>query len=131
MPEEKQYTRQVTERFLREMDRIVGYNKNGKITQYEFGEKVGITPNNLVRLRKGGNHFVTIEACCRLCENYGTDRAWLLMGEEPADKVHSNGLNDRLKNMEEKITRIDKKISDIIKPPKPATEKKFSGKERG
>lgn len=108
MPNDKQYTRQVTERFLKEQDRILGFDLNKKVRkqkQNDFVKKVGVAPNNLSRMKTYVNYNVTLEACIRMIHNYGTDPAWLFMGEDYEAKV-----DDRIKILDKMISSLGKMI---------------------
>lgn len=80
--DKKYFSFQITERFFFAMDRILGSRSAGKVTAQAFGNIVGITSNNLNRIRNNpGEHFVTIEAIGRLCNHYRISAYWLLTGQ--------------------------------------------------
>lgn len=89
----KPHAKEVTIRFLQEMDRVVGRN----LTATAFGIKVGMTVSNINRLRSAGNTCVTVEACCLLMLHFGTDANWLMAGKQ--NKTDS--VEDRLKRLEQ------------------------------
>lgn len=76
----KRHTREVTERFLEAADEIIGTKSSGRSTQTEFCVIVGISPSNLVRMKKEDSNNVTIEALCSLIEHYNYSPTWLLTG---------------------------------------------------
>jgi plasmid maintenance system antidote protein VapI len=75
------FTKLVTKRFFLEMERIIKEDDGEQVTVKDFAEAVGSTEVELSVL-KDAEQDVTIEMCCRLCENFGTSPGWLLMGEE-------------------------------------------------
>lgn len=104
----KYHSKEVTIRFIQEIDRLIGRS----ISQAQIGEAVGIKSSNITRLRKLGNNCVTIDSCCRLIETYGTDPGWLFMGEERLNK--SLNISHKNENLEGMIKVLDKKITKLL-----------------
>lgn len=109
------YTAQVTKRFLEEMDRIVRRREGEKVTANDFAERVGIRSTNLSRMRTGqGSYNVTMEACCRLCQEYGTDPGWLFLGKVSAGQLPGEDINKRFTRLEKRIYDQQVMISTLV-----------------
>lgn len=106
------YTRPITERFLKEVDRIIGKGPDKQLNHYHFAQTVGVNPSNLSRMKTDTRNNVSIEACILLCIHYGTDPIWLFMGEDYEAKV------------DERIQTLDKMIAHMGKLINQQTERK-------
>lgn len=73
MTEKNKIQRQITKRFLEAIDRLPD-------TQISIAERVGMTTQNIARLRVDPNKYVTLQACYKLCKEFGYNPTWLLMG---------------------------------------------------
>jgi len=102
--DKKKYSKEITARFLKEMDRILADRSAGKVTADKFGEVVGISSSNLSRLRLlPDQHFVTVEAIGRLCHHYKVSPAVLITGEVPGSN-HS---------LEQRVAVLEKQMQEI------------------
>ncbi len=104
--DKKHHSRQVTIRFLQEVDRITGRGNGIKVTATEIGEKIGIRSTNITRMRNYQGYFVTVDACCRLCENYGTDPSWLLLGTDEKTQKIDNNMELRVQKLEKQVSKL-------------------------
>lgn len=110
--DKKYFSYQITERFFFAMDRILGSRSAGKITAQAFGKTVGITSNNLNRIRNNpGEHFVTIEAIGRLCNNYRISAYWLLTGQ--GDLYSNDELATAYITLSNQVQEIQKSLHEI------------------
>lgn len=109
------HSRQVTKRFLIAFDRITADRSEGKITQKSLGEKLGISSSNINRLRSSQDHNVTLEACCRICEQYGISPAWLLLGKEETGNLEGRltATEEELREIREKLVQLNRKLNQI------------------
>lgn len=108
MPIEKPYTRQVTERFLIEYERICDRDlawKEKKLKREEFVKNTGVTLANISRMKALVEHNITIEACLKMIEHYDTDPLWLFMGEDYEQKV-----NERIQTLDKMIGKLGRLI---------------------
>ena len=114
----KFFSKEISQRFIQAMDRIMSDRSNGKITAQIFGEQVGIASSNINRIRTNPDtHFVTTEAIGRLCYYYPQVSAtWLITGASETE-----GLEDvlsSLKKLESRVKGLEKKA------PKPLSRSK-------
>ena len=77
----RNFSGDVTQRFLMAVDTIMGNRSTGKVTQKQIGDITGINSTNISRLRTDPERSVSLEACCRLCYFYKVSTFWLLLGE--------------------------------------------------
>lgn len=124
---ELKYSRLVTERFLKEMDRIIGRKDGVKVTQNMFADIVGITSSNLTRLRRSQDNYVTLDALCKMIEHYGTSPVWLMTGEVP-DKNVGDMAGKAYRELDQRLKKVEKQLNGVTKGPKlkPAAVKKKS-----
>jgi DNA-binding Xre family transcriptional regulator len=115
MPKEiiQDYGYQVTQRFLFAVDRILGNRANGKITQQRLGDSIGINSSNINRLRSDPDRKVTLEACCRLCDQFKVSTFWLLLGQ--GDMYSNDELMTAYMNLELKFDDLEKAVAAIEK----------------
>ena len=107
--DKKYYSYHITQRFLAEIDRIVGNRQSGKVTYQEVCETVGMKSSNLKRLResKDGENAVTIEAVGRLCHTYNVSPEWLILGLKTGT---TEGFEDRLRKIEKDVQSLKGKL---------------------
>lgn len=113
LTDSKLFKREISQRFLFAMDRIVGgYKDKLKITAQRFGQLVGMTGSNLKRVRENpDDNFVTLEAAGRLCHHFKVSPAWLIlnMGEMYANTelyFAFESLAGRLNELEDTVKGI-------------------------
>jgi DNA-binding Xre family transcriptional regulator len=110
--DKKYFSYQITERFFFAMDRILGSRSAGKVTAQAFGNIVGITSNNLNRIRNNpGEHFVTIEAIGRLCNHYRISAYWLLTGQ--GDLYSNDELATEVRTVADRLKEVEKSLHEI------------------
>lgn len=114
------HSREITERWLFAIDRIMGNRSNGKVTQQRLGDELGISSSNINRLRNDQERNVTLEACARICSIYKISPYWLLLGE---GELYSNSelfsayeaLEKRLSEAEKSLVSIEREQEKIKK----------------
>jgi transcriptional regulator with XRE-family HTH domain len=114
MSDKKYYSMQITRRFLKAMDNIIANREHGKVTAQSFGEVVGISGSNLIRLRSSkGENVITVEALGRICDKYNVSADWLVTGagkifvgdkEDPVEK-RLNRLESEIKYLKQKMPK--------------------------
>ncbi len=119
--DKKYFSYLITQRFLLAMDRILGNRQKGKVTATSFGEIVGMSGSNLIRLRtSAGENTVTLEAIARMCNQWKISPYWLITGN---GEMFTNAelyaayetLEVRLQDVETSINMIEKTIEIIHK----------------
>ena len=121
--DKKHFSRQITERFVFAMDRIIGSRSAGKVTAQSFGEIVGIASSNLKRLRDfPEDHTVTVEAIGRLCDHYKISPYWLITGQ--GDMYNNDELYAAYQTLHTRISELEKSISIIEQTIKIIKDKK-------
>lgn len=107
--DKKYFSYQITQRFIKAMDKIIGTGNHGeKVTARSFGEVVGISSSNLNRLRSStGENVVTVEAIGRLCDNYKISPFWLILN---VGEMENDG---SIKLIERRIKRLEAAIKKI------------------
>ncbi len=111
--EKKYFSKQITERFLFAMDRILGNRSTGKVTALMFGDMVGMRSSNITRLREpASENYVSVEAIGRICEIYKISAHWLITGQGTMwsnDELFTafNTLEKRMTDIEEAVNKIE------------------------
>jgi len=113
MPIKEDHAYQVTQRFLSAVDRILGDRTSGKTTQQKLGEIIGISSSNINRLRTDPDRKVTLEACCRICDQYKISTSWLLLGT--GDMNGNDQPPNEQKKLETKVSDLEKKMKAVSK----------------
>ena len=109
---ERQYSTEITKRFLIAMDCIVGGKGEDKITAKTFGEIVTMSSSNISRARTNPNsYYVTVEAMGRLCDYFNISESWLISGK---GKMENDVLKASYKHIENNIVLIEEAASAII-----------------
>jgi hypothetical protein len=104
---------EITERFLRAINTIIGNRDIGKQTQALIGEVVGISSSNINRMRSDPSRRVSVDACGRLCDHYKVSTHWLLLGE---GQMYSNDeLLAAYKNIEKRMNDLEKSFLSLEK----------------
>lgn len=107
LKDKKYFSKEISERFIRAMDRIMANRSKGKITAQKFGEMVGISSSNIGRIRAlPDEHFVTIEAIGRLCHHYNISPFWIITGQGEMESIDK--LKDILGNLESRVSGLEK-----------------------
>lgn len=110
--DKKYYSKEITERFLFAMDRILGSRGSGKVTAKNFGDIVGISSSNLNRIRNNpSEYFVTIEAIGRICNHYRISAFWLLTGE--GDLFSNDELASAYRILTSRVEQVENRVSEI------------------
>lgn len=66
--------RAITDRFLKAVVAV-------GLSEKEVALNVGVQPQHLNRLKSNTNTYVQLHSCQLLCEKYGINPVWLLMGK--------------------------------------------------
>lgn len=117
---ERDFQREVAERFLFAVGAIMGNRQAGKVTQKEIGDVTGMNNTNISRLRKNPERGVSITAVCRLCCYFKVSTFWILLGE---GQMWSNDelltayrtLENRMSGLEKMFTEMEQAFSIIRK----------------
>lgn len=110
--DKKYFSNQITDRFFLAMDGIIGNRKNGKVTAKAFGDVVGISSSNLIRIRQNPEeNFVTIEAVGRLCNHYKISAAWLISGI--GNRYSDDELFAAYQTLDKRLGDVETIVSDL------------------
>jgi transcriptional regulator with XRE-family HTH domain len=120
----KYHRRQATIRFIEAQEEVC---HAGNIEN--FADVIGMSANNISRLKNSNNNFVTIDAICNLCLKYGYSFSWVMAGIGP--KKGNEEIKGLLKNADQGIKQISilaKEISQAVEKYKKATTQRGKGK---
>jgi len=105
----KEFSRQVTQRFLQAMKQVIALEKEGITTRSEFAVIIGEYGQNISKMEQG-SRYPTLESICRICTIFKVNPEWVLLGEGDMWNVEggSKTLMKRLNEIESSIKKIEK-----------------------
>jgi len=107
--DKKYYSKQISERFLEAKNEIIAEEK---ISNYKFGESVGLDSSNILRLEKTPEvNTVPLEALAKLVLIYNYSADWLIKGYGP--KKNTSGIEDQLSELRKRISHCESSISKL------------------
>lgn len=91
-------------------ERIKKIRKENKLTQVEFGEKIGVKGNTITNYENGLRN-PTDAVILSICREFNINEDWLRYGTEPMEKPRNGKLSSY---MSEIVTGDDDFIRDLI-----------------